>query len=111
MRAAVPAALNEREMLRIVNFLRLRKAADRFREQMCVVRDCYLFGNLWLWLLCRVDDVRLMLDQRPLERFFRAVDIEALAVLPGHVIEKSPDVTGQFVIFRFEVRAFHGEFG
>src|SRR5688572_9102924 len=48
--------------------------------------------NLRLGPFGRVEDVLLALDERPLEGLLRAVDVEALAVLAGRVVEEPPDV-------------------
>ena len=55
-------------------------------RQVGVVRQLDPRGDFRLRLLRRVQHVRLAFDQRPLEALFRAVNVEAFAVLPGHVV-------------------------
>ena len=48
MRAAVAAALQERQVLGVLDRGRLREALDRLRQQVRVVRHLHALGNLRL---------------------------------------------------------------
>src|SRR5262249_22552729 len=61
MRAAVPAALDKRKVLRVVDLCRLREAADRLGKQVGIVGNLDTRGNLGLRLLRRVDKVLFVL--------------------------------------------------
>ncbi len=54
-------------MLGVVNLARQRKPADRLGQQVREVRHSDLFRNLRLRLLRRVNHMRLVFDERPLE--------------------------------------------
>jgi hypothetical protein len=43
------------------------------------------------------------LDQRPLEALLRAVHVEALAILPGDVVQEPPDVGGDVGVLDLDV--------
>src|SRR5688572_9218715 len=64
VRAAVTAPLDERAMLGIVNLGGLCKTLNRLGQQMCEVGYFDLRRNLMLGLFGRVQDMRLVLDQR-----------------------------------------------
>ena len=88
VRAAVAAALQEREVLGVLDRRRLREPADRLREQVRVVghldalRDLGLGSGCAGVLWCGSPALR----SRPAATrsdFLLAVGVEALAVLPG----------------------------
>ena len=97
MRAAVPAALKKREVVGILNRRRLRKLADRFRQQMRVVRHLHPLGDLGLrqGVFCRTLGLNhriLALDLLPFEAFLASGRVEALAILAGDVEEAARDL-------------------
>ncbi len=96
-------------MLCVLNVRGLREATDRLGEPMREIRDGYLLRNLRLGLLSRVDDVRFVLDERPLEAAIGTVDVEALAILPGDVVQEPPDVRGDVGVFHFDMARLNGE--
>lgn len=110
VRAAVAAALQEAEVVGVVDFAGERELADRFGEQVGVIGHGDLLGDLRLGPLGGVDDVRLVLDQRPLKALLRAVHVEALAILAGHVVQTPPDVRGQVAVLQLDMTAFDSEF-
>ena len=59
----------------------------------------YLFWDLGLWSLGDVHDAGLSLDQAPLEAPLGPVDVDALAVLPRHVVQAAPDVRSEVAVF------------
>src|ERR1051325_2454790 len=100
MRAAVPAALHERQMrvlAGVVNPLG-REAANRLRQQMGVVRHLHALRDLRLRLLGRVDHRFLAFAEWPLERLLRAVYVDALAVLAGDIEEGADDTRRQIAV-------------
>ncbi len=67
------------------------------------VRNFDLAGDLRLGFLGRVQHMRFVLDERPLERLLRAVHVEAFAVLAGCVIQTTPDVGDEVRILDLDV--------
>src|SRR5678815_1901078 len=93
--AAVAGALREtkvRFLSEIVDTLG-REWLDRFRKPLREIRCLDRLGNLWLGQFRRVHDQRLMLDERPLNRAFATININAFAILPGRV-EQAADNAG-----------------
>ena len=98
VRAAVAAALQERQMLGVLNRLRLREPLDRLGQQVRVVghlarasgsrgsvSGCALVLLVWMTgsspsTCCHSND------------FLRPVGVEALAVLPGRVEQAARDL-------------------
>src|SRR4051812_6408641 len=73
VRSTMTRALREAEMsflAEVVNALR-RELLDAFRQPLRIVGHLNLFRNLRLSELRRVEHVRLVLDEGPLEGFFR----------------------------------------
>src|SRR5688500_1375641 len=103
MRAAMAAALDERTMLGVVNLRWLGEALDRLRQQVREVGDLDLGRDLWLGLLRRVNNMRLVLGQRPFKTLLGAVHVEALAILPRDVIQKAPDVRGDVAVLDLDM--------
>src|SRR5262245_42177990 len=106
MRAAVASALDERKVLGVVNLRRLREFSNGLWQQISIIRHGHLFGDFRLGLFGSVDDVRLVLGERPLKALLGAVDVEALAVLPGHVIQESPNMCTYIRLSQLDVAAF-----
>src|SRR5581483_2811048 len=97
MRAAVTAALEEGEMLGVLDGRGLGEAADRLGQQVSEVGDLDAPGDLRLWQrLFRsalgVNDRLFLFYLLPLEALLRAGDVEALAVLAGDVEQTARDL-------------------
>src|SRR5438034_11631102 len=75
---------------------------------MRIVRHGHLRRNLRFRLLRRVDDVRLVLDERPFKASLRPKDVKALAILAGRVIEEPPDVSDNVGALDLDVTRFDG---
>ena len=86
-----------------------RLPAHLGRQQVGVIRRFHLAGDLRLGLLRRVNDVGFALDERPFERFLRAVDVEAFTVLASRVVEEPPDVGADVAVGDLDVARLHGE--
>src|SRR2546422_667706 len=102
VRTAVPCALGEAEMRflgQIIDALG-GEPANGFGQQFRVIGHFDLPGNFRFRQFGRVQHVRLMLDERPLERFFGAIDINAFAILPGGVEERAIDARAQIGSFK-----------
>ncbi len=111
MRAAVAGALREAEvsfLAEVVDALR-REFLDAFRETLGVVGHGDLFRDLVLGEFRGVEDVLLVFDERPLERFLRAVDVDALAILTRGVEERADDARGEVGVLELDVRGLDGE--
>src|SRR5262245_59965592 len=96
MRSSVASALEERQVLSVLNRGRLGKPADRFGQQLCVVRHLDAVWNLRIGQrrggrALGVDDRLFVLDLLPLERLLRPVGVEALSILPRGVEEAAGD--------------------
>ena len=109
MRSAVARPLGEAQvrLLRQIIDPFGRESPDRLRQPLRVVRRLDLLRNLRLRQLRRVQDVRLVLGQRPFERFLRAVNVDALPILPRGVEQRPDDARRQVGIFEFDVRRLH----
>ena len=105
----MPTALNERQVLVVVNFRRQGELLNLFRQQVREVWYFDLFGDLGLRLLSSVNHMRLVLDKRPLETSLRSVDIKALAILSSHVVKESPDMRRQVAVFDFDMAGLNSE--
>ena len=93
VRAAVAGALGEAQVCllgQVIDALG-RKGANHLRQPPGEVRDLDPPGDLRLGELGRVQDVGLVLDERPLEGLPGTVDVDALAVLPGDIEERAVD--------------------
>ena len=64
----------------------------------------YLLRNLRLWSFGDVNDAWLSLDQAPLEAPLGPVDVDALAVLPRHVVQAPPDVRSEVAVLQLICR-------
>ena len=92
MRAAVAAALREGQVIFAFAVDALgREVLDLLREAVGEVGHLDLLRDLGLGLLRRVEDRFFAFDERPLERFLRAVDIDRFAILAGRVEERADD--------------------
>ena len=82
MRAAVAAALGEREMLRFVGVVDPfgREAANALGQTIGEVGHRHALG-----LFTPMQHRRLVLDARPLERDLVGIDVEALEILPSRL--------------------------
>ena len=114
VRAAVAAALKERQVLGVLDGGRLGEPADAFGEQVGVVGHLDPLGDLGLGerVLGRalgVDDRILALDLLPLERLLAAGGVEALAVLPGRVEEAAGHLGDDVGVLDLERRRLDGE--
>src|SRR6476469_1636864 len=74
------------------------------------IRNLHFTWDFRFGLFRCVDDMRLMLDERPLEALLGAIDVEAFAILPRGVVEKPPDVSNDVGILNGDVARFDGEF-
>ena len=106
--AAVAAALHKGEVICVLNGL--REFLDRLGQEMGVIRNLHLFRNLRLGALGHVEDARLAFDEGPFKTLFAAVHINALAVLPGDVVQEAPNVRGDVAVLNLNVAALDGEF-
>lgn len=79
-------------MVRIDN--RLSEGSNFYGKSAGEVGDFNLLWYFWLRQLCRVNHVRLTLNERPFEGLLRSVDVETLAILSGGVIQKTPNMSG-----------------
>ena len=72
MRAAVACALGEAQMRFLRNIINApgRETADRSGEEFSVIWNLDSLRDLRLGQFRRVQDMRLVLDQGPFERFF-----------------------------------------
>ena len=109
VRAAVAAALEERQMLRVLDRRRLREAADRLRQETGVVGDFHPLGHLRLRQPLGVDHWVFALDLLPLEALLAARSVEALAVLPGRVEQAARHLGDHVGIADLERRRLEGE--
>ena len=50
-----------------------------------------------------------VLHEGPLEALLGAVDVDALAVLAGDVVERAPDVCREVAVLELDVATLHGE--
>ena len=50
-----------------------------------------------------------MLDERPLDGFLRAIDVDALAILARHVEEAADDARADVAAAELDVRGLDGE--
>ena len=101
MRSAVTRALNKGKMLGILYLLCIRP--NLLRQKTCKIRNRNAGGDFRLRFLCGVQHVLLSLDQSPFKTFLRSVNIEALAILPGGVKQKPPDMRGDIRILNFDM--------
>ena len=111
MAAAVAAALREaqvRLLARVIDALR-RVFRDALGQAPGEVGALDRLGNLRLGQLGRVQDERLVLDQRPLDGFLRAIDVNALAILPRRVEEAADDARADVAAVELDVRGLDGE--
>lgn len=53
-----------------------------------------------------MNHVGFIFHQCPLEALFRAIDIEAFAVLASYVVQESPDVSDDIAVLHFDVAGF-----
>ena len=70
---------------------------------MGVIRDIHFLRNLRFWTLGHVQDARLAFDEGPFKAFLAAVDVDALAILTGDIVEEAPDVRGEVAVLNFDV--------
>src|ERR1035438_3605425 len=105
MRAAVPAALHERQVVLLAGVVHAlgREAADRLGQQVGIVWHLDALRDLRLRLFRGVQYRLLAFDERPFERLLRAVDIDALAVLPGDVEERADDAGAQVGVAKLDM--------
>src|SRR6185369_17791482 len=101
-------------MVGVLDGGRLGEALDRLRQQVCEVGDGdalrYLrFGQRLRRGASRVDDRLFPLDLLPLERLLRAVDVEALAVLPRGREQTARHLRGDVRISKLERGGFNRE--
>ena len=94
MRATMSAALEERQMLGVVNFLGQSEFPYRFGKKVGEVWNLDLRWNVRFRLLGRMNHVWLIVNKRPLETLLRSVHVEAFPILPGDIVETAPDVRG-----------------
>ena len=80
-----------------------RKSLDRLRQQMGVVGHFDSPRDFRLRLFGRVQHGLFAFDQRPLERLFGAVDVEAFAVLAGRVEQRTIDACRQVRVAELDV--------
>ena len=109
VRAAVAAALQERQVLGVLDRRRLREPADRLRQQAGVVGHLHPLRNLRLRQPLGVDHRVFALDLLPLEALLAAGDVEALAVLPGRVEQAARHLGDHVGIADLERRRLDGE--
>ena len=84
MASAVSASLKEGKVICIFNGL--GKFLDGLWEQVREVWHLYLFSNLVFRALGHVQDMRLVLHERPFKALLAAIDVDALAILAGDVV-------------------------
>ena len=94
--AAVAAALHKGEVVSVLNAL--GEFLDRLGQQMREVGHLDSLGNLRLGPLGHVQDVRVVLCERPFKTLLGAVNVDAFAVLPRDVVQETPDVGGEVAI-------------
>src|SRR5437773_4165676 len=90
MATAVATALQERQVLGVLNRRRLSELADRLGQQLRVIRHLDALGDRrlgerFLRRALAVDHRILAFDLLPLEALLGAGGVEALAVLPRRV--------------------------
>jgi len=73
------------------------------------VGDVHLFGDLRLGAFGHVQDTWLTFDQRPLKALLTAVDIDALAILTGDIVEEAPYVRGEVAVLNLDVATLDGK--
>ena len=105
---AVAAALDEGEVVGVLDGL--RELLDGLGEQVGVVGDVHLLGDLCLRPLGHVQDARLALDEGPFEALFAAIHVNALAVLAGDIVQEPPDVRGEVAVLKLNVTTLNGVF-
>src|SRR6185369_12085044 len=92
VRAAMAAALHERQVLGVLDRRRLGELADRLRQELCKVRHLDPLRYLGFRLLDRVYDRVFLLYLLPFEALLAAGHVEALAILPGDVEQRTRDL-------------------
>src|SRR5438034_5971555 len=111
MRTAVSCALRKAQMRflrQIVNALG-GKPANWRREELCIIGHFNFLRNFCLRQFGGVQNMRLVLDEGPLERPFRAIDINALPVLPGSIEERAINARAEIGVLEFNMRALDGK--
>ena len=111
MRSAVARALGETQMrllCQVIDALGC-EALDGFGQPFRIIRGLDRLGNLRLRQFGAVQDERFVFDERPFDGSFRAIDIDAFAVLPRDVEERAIDARAQVRTFEFDVGALDGE--
>jgi hypothetical protein len=114
MRAAVTAALEEREVLGILNRGRLGEPTDGLRQQTGVVGHLHSLGDFRFRqrVLCAalgVNDGVFTLDLLPFEALLAAGGVEAFAILAGDVEEAAGDFGDDVGVPDRERGGFDGE--
>jgi hypothetical protein len=114
VRAAVAAALKERQVLGILNRRGLRKPADGLGQQMRVVRNLHAPGDLGLGERVfrgafGLDHRILSLDLLPFEALLASGGVEALAILAGDVEEAAGHLGDDVRVFDRERGGLDGE--
>src|SRR5690606_41959099 len=85
------------------------KMLDGCRQQMRIIRACYLLGNFMFFFLSRMDHEWFSFNQRPFYRFFRAVHFKALPVLPCRIKQRPVNMCTQIRIPELDMRRLHGK--
>src|SRR3546814_6923485 len=79
------------------------KALNRLGKQMGIIGAFHFFGNFGLRSLSGMDNQRTTFDQRPFHSFFRAVNLKALAVLPGCIEQGAVNMGAQIGVYELDV--------
>ena len=114
MRAAVPAALEERQVLGVLDRGRLGEALNRLRQEVREIRDLHALrdlrlGQRRLFRAPGMNDRFFVLNLLPFERLVGAVDVEALAILPRGVEQAARHLGADVRVAQLERRALDRE--
>ena len=108
MGSAVPTTLHEAEvrglLIQIVDAFR-REGLDRLGQPLRVIGSFNQLRNLMLRELGPVHDQRLMLNQRPFHGRLVAIDVDAFAILPRGVEERTDNPGAEVGTGKLDVRS------
>src|SRR5215207_4187506 len=107
MGAAMPAALNEGEMLVFTGIIDASGGVrpNTFGQEVRVVRNLHLLD----FFAADVEHRVVAFGELPLEGSLVAIDVEALGVLPGGVEEKAGDFESEVLVADLEMGRFEGK--
>src|SRR5262245_38966569 len=111
MRTAMARTLGEAQMSLFGEIVHAfgREAADFSWKQLGVIRRFDRLWDLVFGKLGAVQDKGLVFNQRPFNRSFRTVHIDAFAVLTRCIKKRAVNARAQVGVFEFNMSSFNGE--